>query len=250
MRRPIVLLSLLLPLAMGFSQAETQFAKKLKALKAEYQQAQNKFFADYQKIKGEKAQMEFYTKNNPSGKFVDKAVALAQSAGNDPAGPQGYEFAISVLQGSGKADVLKKLGREAIEKYAKKGGLNGFVTQLGYGYPFEKPEAVAMLENVLKITESEPMRIAATASMARLHKGWGEPKPEDEPIARKYLNELIAKWPKSREAESAKGDLYELDNLRTGKVFPDFETTDQDGKTWKLSDYRGKVVVIDFWGYW
>lgn len=250
MSRPIVLLSILLPLTIGFSQVETPFAKKLKALKAEYQQAQNKFFADYQKIKGEKAQMEFYTKNNPSGKFVDRAVKLAREGGDDPAGPQGYEFAISVLQGSDKQEVLKKLGKEALDKFAKKGGLTSLITQLGYGYPFEKKEAVGMLEHVLQVTESEPTRIAATASMARLHKGWGEPKPEDEPIARKYLNELIAKWPKSKEAESAKGDLYELDNLRTGKVFPDFETTDQDGKTWKLSDYRGKVVVIDFWGYW
>lgn len=31
---------------------------------------------------------------------------------------------------------------------------------------------------------------------------------------------------------------------------PDFEINDQFGKAWKLSDYRGKVVLIDFWAYW
>lgn len=31
---------------------------------------------------------------------------------------------------------------------------------------------------------------------------------------------------------------------------PDFEISDQFGKAWKLSDYRGKVVLIDYWAYW
>ena len=33
-------------------------------------------------------------------------------------------------------------------------------------------------------------------------------------------------------------------------VAPDIEAPDLDGVTFKLSDYRGKVVVIDFWGDW
>ena len=31
---------------------------------------------------------------------------------------------------------------------------------------------------------------------------------------------------------------------------PEIEGPDMDGKTFKLSDYRGKVVVLDFWGDW
>jgi hypothetical protein len=37
------------------------------------------------------------------------------------------------------------------------------------------------------------------------------------------------------------------DNLVVGKVPPEIEGQDQDGKTFKLSDYRGKVVLLDFW---
>ena len=36
----------------------------------------------------------------------------------------------------------------------------------------------------------------------------------------------------------------------TAKQAPDFSGTTLDGKTIKLSDYRGKVVVIDFWATW
>src|SRR5262245_27908982 len=31
---------------------------------------------------------------------------------------------------------------------------------------------------------------------------------------------------------------------------PDFEIKTIDGRTMKLSDYRGKVVVLDFWATW
>jgi cytochrome oxidase Cu insertion factor (SCO1/SenC/PrrC family) len=31
---------------------------------------------------------------------------------------------------------------------------------------------------------------------------------------------------------------------------PEIEGQDIDGKKFKLSDYRGKVVVLDFWGNW
>jgi hypothetical protein len=48
----------------------------------------------------------------------------------------------------------------------------------------------------------------------------------------------------------AKQELFELRNLRVGKEAPDIEGEDLDQKKFKLSDYRGKVVVLDFWGDW
>ena len=38
--------------------------------------------------------------------------------------------------------------------------------------------------------------------------------------------------------------------LQVGKVAPDIVAKDLDGVEFKLSDYRGKVVMLDFWGDW
>ena len=45
----------------------------------------------------------------------------------------------------------------------------------------------------------------------------------------------------------AKAELFEFRHLFVGKEAPDIEGEDQHGKRFKLSDYRGKVVLIDFW---
>lgn len=38
--------------------------------------------------------------------------------------------------------------------------------------------------------------------------------------------------------------------LNVGNLAPEFTAKDADGVEFKLSDYRGKVVVLDFWGFW
>jgi hypothetical protein len=48
-------------------------------------------------------------------------------------------------------------------------------------------------------------------------------------------------------ATGGKPSGYKFD---VGTKAPEIEGTDIDGKKFKLSDYRGKVVVLDFWGNW
>jgi hypothetical protein len=48
-------------------------------------------------------------------------------------------------------------------------------------------------------------------------------------------------------AEKAEPELFGIRHLSVGKAAPDIEGVDQDGVRFKLSDYRGKVVLLDFW---
>ncbi len=51
-------------------------------------------------------------------------------------------------------------------------------------------------------------------------------------------------------AAVANANLVELRTLGLGKPAPESEGEDIDGKSFKLSDYRGKVVLLSFWGFW
>jgi thiol-disulfide isomerase/thioredoxin len=54
----------------------------------------------------------------------------------------------------------------------------------------------------------------------------------------------------TREFDSAKGFLHEIRDLQVGKIIPDLESHDLEGNTVKLSDFRGKVLVLDVWATW
>jgi len=51
-------------------------------------------------------------------------------------------------------------------------------------------------------------------------------------------------------ASAAASLLYALENLAVGSACPDFTAVDAEDVAFKLSDYRGKVVLVDFWGFW
>lgn len=50
--------------------------------------------------------------------------------------------------------------------------------------------------------------------------------------------------------QTANKALFAIRHLSVGRTAPDIKGEDIDGKPFKLSDYRGKVVVLDFWGHW
>jgi thiol-disulfide isomerase/thioredoxin len=50
--------------------------------------------------------------------------------------------------------------------------------------------------------------------------------------------------------EQAEGMLFLLHHLGIGRTAPEIEGEDIDGKPMRLSDYRGKVVMVSFWATW
>ncbi len=46
------------------------------------------------------------------------------------------------------------------------------------------------------------------------------------------------------------GQRHKFEPVVEGKIAPDFALPDLQGKMYKLSDYKGKIVFINFWATW
>jgi hypothetical protein len=66
---------------------------------------------------------------------------------------------------------------------------------------------------------------------------------------------LLKSFPDMEIEDTKLGDvaskrLFRIRHLSVGKVAPDIQGEDIAGQPLKLSDYRGKVVMLSFWGHW
>ncbi len=73
-------------------------------------------------------------------------------------------------------------------------------------------------------------------------------KDQDVFIAR--LESFLKQYPNSTRAKRARGYLMNAKELKIGAIAPDFSGNGVDGKNISLSDYRGKVTYVVFWGFW
>ncbi len=88
-----------------------------------------------------------------------------------------------------------------------------------------QPEAA--LKVFEKLEKRYPNRHAVLEELARIHQKLGN-------------SDLVSAYQKKADP------MLEL----VGQVVPDFSATDLDGKPISLQDYRGKVVLLDFWAVW
>jgi len=74
----------------------------------------------------------------------------------------------------------------------------------------------------------------------------------DEEESKKAADEaaVVKLAPESIPALRINAPKFVEERLQVGMTVPDVIGEDMDGVGFKLSDYRGKVVVLDFWGDW
>jgi hypothetical protein len=73
--------------------------------------------------------------------------------------------------------------------------------------------------------------------------------------AKEALKTVVEKYPDVVAFGRKAGDwagavLFEAEHLAVGLPVPDLAGEDLEGEAFKLSDYRGKVVFLDFWAHW
>jgi thiol-disulfide isomerase/thioredoxin len=122
-----------------------------------------------------------------------------------------------------------------------------------FDHPEDHPDLLAATKYIIGRLDPNYISDIRTADPVAL-------RAESEALLERVINEfgdipLAPKWVKVRPdgrtlADSARPKLEAMRSLAVGKVAPEIEGQDIDGKPMKLSDYRGKVVVLVFWGTW
>ncbi|HEV3080462.1 MAG TPA: redoxin domain-containing protein [Gemmataceae bacterium] len=125
----------------------------------------------------------------------------------------------------------------------------------------DSPAAERLLRGMLEKSPHRAIRAQAGLRLGLILNGRAHPRqaavrpPGNAAALAKEAEELFERV--AREyvgigelAEKAKSELFEMRHLAVGKTAPDIRGKDGDERDFKLSDYRGKVVVLDFWAEW
>ncbi|HKB06580.1 MAG TPA: hypothetical protein VKD90_30570 [Gemmataceae bacterium] len=182
---------------------------------------------------------------------LDAALARAEKEEKDPASADltGWVAKSAPLSAAGK----KATGR-MLEKYPDHPDIDQVVAMIAR---MAGKDADTRLKALL---ENDSKRVKAAANLALARKVADkvddladQPGEADKVVAEaeKYFTAAIEFYKDNAEPKKqAEIELNAMRHLRVGKEALDIKGPDLDGKEFKLSDYRGKVVLLDFWGNW
>ena len=222
-------------------------AEQIKTIIAEYSKAQGSLMTEARKMPGNKGR-DFYFANLPKLQQkcgTDLNAVVAANADN----PANFDAIMWVTMNMAGSDAGTKAMDTLFEKYIDNEKMANLCGVLAQGrMPVENVDK--KLEQLIEESPHKAVRASATMALAKTVK--------DETRAEELYESLIANYgdltsPMTRGKtfkEAADNALFQLKYLSIGKVAPDIEGEDLDGVAFKLSDYRGKVVVLDFWGDW
>ncbi len=113
---------------------------------------------------------------------------------------------------------------------------------------FDEAWVRARLEELASKSKNKEVSAAALYELSRrLHST--NATEADKERAKKLRERIATEFAGTRAA----ADVLAQQNARSvevGGVAPDFDAVDGADVAFKLSDYRGKVVLLDFWGFW
>lgn len=126
-------------------------------------------------------------------------------------------------------------------------------------WPGEFPDIERFLRVVHEKNTDRDTQALACYALAMGLKHHGNPELRKE--AESLFELCVTKYPdcivpqehhikKGKLIERAKEELSQIRKLAVGQVAPEIAGYDLEGKAFKLSDYRGKVVLLTFWGAW
>lgn len=186
--------------------------------------------------------------NPPTAEFIAKALELAaQFEGKDEA----ILFLTFICKNAiSERDAVEKAVQTLTANHARSAAIGEVLPFLRLVMDLDvKAPVMSLLGEVVDNNKHEACVAQALITRGGLLLQMAE-NDEDRAAATADLRR-VAEVTKDEDLRAEAADvLFEIEHLQVGCTAPDIVAKDTDGVDFKLSDYRGKVVLLDFWGFW
>ena len=222
--------------------------KEYDIVRKEYVKVSQAFWDKKEKVSENKEYRDLLDKLDTALREMYELAGAAAKA--DPKSKDGGEALFFVIRSS-PPDANRDLFDLALEHYD---GDEKFATVIhSMGYQEHSAAAEALFKHILKKAKA-PLTISITkyalGKIQLTSKDAEVQKTGEAMLADVTKNHRDAKIFKRLVADFAEGQLFEYRDLAIGKAVPDIEGEDTNGEKFKLSDYHGKVILLDFWAHW
>jgi peroxiredoxin len=263
--------------------ASSEALRELSALEDEFAARWKVFMDEYRQAQTPQQRLDALRKD-PTGDFTGKFLALAQKYADDPA-LLNIAIAVCRLDRGGKPDSPRTRVLALVrQRHLKSDQLVPLLRFLAYDQDDEE-----FVKAVLEANKNATVQASAYMALAQMKRNrlrtietlkqdadYREllSKSRGEAVVKKLLQTDVASL--TREIEEiyqkvlkdyarvpldlqrgaslagpvAERNLFEVRDLAVGKTAPDFAALTFDGKTAKLSETRGQIVVLQFWATW
>lgn len=241
MTRALLLFCLSLALAAPGRAAAASPPEQLQTLLREFQIAQQEFTRLHRAARTDEERLGAQEKN-PLNPFIARFLAVAKQHPQDAAAFDALVWiAANGESGAAFQEAFGILANQHVE--------NPRLVQVVEAMADFSSDGEKQLRQIIAKSPHRDVQGLARYFLAHRLKAQS---PAD---ALELLNEVVEKYAevnyrRGSLATAAKAEVHELDKLAIGKVAPEIAGEDLEGKAFKLSDYRGKVVLVNFWGDW
>ncbi len=239
-------------------------AEQIKTIQKKFQDEQQTIVKDYNAAKTDKEKNDIVAKFQAmQGKMAEQMLAIAEANTKDPAAFDAAMIAFQAGQGATgtKAVDLIIANFAGNPKLAQMMpnlagmGPNGekMLTALAEKATDKKAKGTALYYLAAGKAEAADMpRTGMPLSADKQAAAVKDAEAELRNVAKEYGDiELPGRGGKTETiAKAVEGQVFFLNNLTVGKKMPDAVVEDLAGKKVKVSDYKGKVVVLDIWATW
>lgn len=244
------------------------------ALAAKFKKEQDDFFAAYREASAEEKKEMMEQAPTPEPYLADMQKLAEENPGTEIAA-SAYVWIATMFRG--KEDLVEETYTKLFDDYADSPKMRDICMRLARSKPSAQVEQ--RLDTLIENSPHDEVKAYATFAKANFANSvMSSIDRVDDPRMAGYYGEesieyiknaafensaieglyetIVDKYPDveiyggRKLGQLASSALFELRNLSIGCTAPDIVGNDLDGKEFKLSDYRGKVVLLDFWGDW